>query len=386
MKMPFFCAATLAACGAWAGTVVLPLVPTAVEKTAAAELVAALGRMTGEAWTCADEGVATTEPRIYVGATRVAAAVAPATWKPDEVLVNRVSAGLVVTGHPTRGPLYAADVFLEKCMGVRWWTSTEATYPQTKGFALPEVDYRHAPPFAFRETYFLDAFDADFKVHMKGNVSSLSRFMLSPLQFVPKEKGGDSRFHLYKGRNSAYHSFFEVLPPDKHFAAHPDWYSLVDGKRVAKQLCLTNPEMEKAYVDETLRQLREDPEADIIQVSQNDGPGVCECSVCRAVEDEEGGAHAAPLLRFVNRVAEAVEREFPRVTVDTFAYRYTRQAPTKTRPRRNVTVRLCDIECSFASPLVARVGKNAAFVRDLEAWRKVAEGRLYVWDYVANFT
>lgn len=378
------CVATVASC-VLAGTVVLPERPTDVEKTAAAELVSALGRMTGEKWTCGGEGSATREPRIYVGATRVAAGVAPAVWKPDEVLVKRVTEGLVVTGHPTRGPLYAADVFLEKYLGVRWWTSTEAAYPTIKDFKLPDADYRYAPMFAFRETYFLDSFDADFKVRMKGNVSSLSRYMLSPLSFIPKEKGGDSRFHLYKGRNSAYHSFFEVLPPAKHFAEHPEWYSMVGGKRVARQLCLTNPEMEKAYIAETLRQLREDPEADIIQVSQNDGLGACECAACRAVEAEEGGAHAAPLLLFVNRVAEAVEREFPNVTVDTFAYQYTRQAPTKTRPRRNVTVRLCDNECSFAAPLEAKIGKNESFVRDLEEWRKVAEGRLYLWDYVANF-
>lgn len=388
MKNAFFLSAVAltVALAADAGTIVLPAKPTDVERTAARELSDALRRTTGERWAISAEGghVAAGE-KIYLGATEVAKKVSPASWKPDEVLMKRVSEGLVLTGHPVRGPIYAADVFQEKILGVRWWTSTEATYPTFKDFKLPDVDYRHAPPFAFRETYFLDSFDADFKVRMKGNVSSLSRYMLSPLHFIPKEKGGDSRFHLYKGRNSAYHSFFEVLPPAKHFAAHPAWYSLVGGKRVAKQLCLTNPEMEKAYIAETLRQLREDPEADIIQVSQNDGPGACECAACRAIEAEEGGAHAAPLLRFVNRVAEAIEREFPHVTVDTFAYQYTRQAPTKTRPRRNVTVRLCDIECSFAEPLETGVGKNAAFLRDLEAWTKVADGRLYVWDYVANF-
>ena len=85
---------------------------------------------------------------------------------------------------------------------------------------------------------------------------------------------------------------------------------------------------------------------------------------------EEGSA-AAPMLRAVNAVADAIADEFPRVLVDTLAYRYTRAPPNATRPRANVVVRLCSIECNFAAPFTD--ASNAAWQRDL---RGVSAGPL----------
>ena len=36
------------------------------------------------------------------------------------------------------------------------------------------------------------------------------------------------------------HTFYPLVPPEKYFAAHPEWYSMIDGKRTHDnaQLCL----------------------------------------------------------------------------------------------------------------------------------------------------
>jgi hypothetical protein len=81
-------------------------------------------------------------------------------------------------------------------------------------------------------------------------------------------------------------------------------------------------------------------------------------------------------------VAEDIEKEFPHITIDTLAYQYTRKPPRITRPRPNVIVRLCSIECSFSKSLDDP--RNQAFLDDLRGWSKVA-GRLFVWDYTTNF-
>lgn len=73
------------------------------------------------------------------------------------------------------------------------------------------------------------------------------------------------------------------------------------------------------------------------------------------------------------------------MTIDTFAYRFTRKPPKRTRPRHNVTVRLCDIECAFNAPLAASP-LNADFLADLEGWSRIAAGRLYLWDYTTDFS
>ena len=385
------------ALGADVPAVVLPDSPTAVEQSAAKELADGLAKCLGATLpivseSAAREGRASAFPRLYVGATRAAKdarsrgrAALPA-WKTDEVFLKSVVDGVVLDGDPTRAPIYAVDLYLEKFCGVRWWTSDAATYPKLDAAPVADVNLEYAPQFKYRETYYLDGFDPLFKVRAKGNFSSLTRYMLTDMKFVPPELGGNHRLYFFLGRHSAYHSFFEVLPPKTYFERHPDWYSLVDGRRQPKQLCLANDEMKAEYVKETLKRLREDSSVDFIQVSQNDWYGFCQCERCKAMMDEDGGVPSGPYLRFANEVAEAVEKEFPKVRIDTFAYQFTRKAPTKTRPRHNVVVRLCDIECDFARPLSDPSSPlNAKFARDIADWKRVAGGNLFVWDYLANF-
>ena len=363
--------------------IVLPAHPTEVERGAAEELRDGIHRLTG-----AEERIVTEAETdagdFYVGATRMAAAVASAEWKYDEILVAPVGDGVVLAGHPERGPFYAVDEYLEKVCGVRWWTSTESCYPRLKAMPVPGKAIRHAPKIAYRETYYLDGFtNALFKVRSKGNFSSRTRYMFHPLEFVPTAMGGDHRLYYYRGRGSAYHSFFEVLPPKVYLERHPEWYSLVDGKRVAKQLCLTNEEMKRAYIAETLRLLAEDPAVDFISVSQNDWNGSCQCEKCRAVVEAEG-AESGLYLRFANEVAEAVERVLPKVKVDTFAYQFTVRPPKLTKPRHNVVVRLCSIGCAVNEPYATR-RLDDGFSDDLAVWSKIAPGRLFVWDYTVDF-
>lgn len=367
--------------------IVIPDEPTSVEKSAASELAGELGKCFGaDIEICAESSVSGA-PRLYVGATKAAkVARGSRKWETDEVFLKSVDSGVVLDGEPTRAPIYAVDIYLEKYCGVRWWTSDAAYYPKLSSAPISNIDLQYAPQFKYRETYYLDGFDPLFKVRSKGNFSSLTRFMLSEMKFIPPEMGGNHRLYFFKGRRSAYHSFFEILPPKDYFEKHPEWYSLVGGKREAKQLCLANDEMKVEYIKETLRRLREDSSVDFIQVSQNDWGGGCECEKCKAMMDEDGGAASGPYLRFANDVAEAVEKEFPNVRIDTFAYQFTRKAPTKTRARHNVVVRVCDISCDFARPLTDPLPpREATFVKDLQDWKRVAGGNLFIWDYLANF-
>ena len=127
--------------------------------------------------------------------------------------------------------------------------------------------------------------------------------------------------------------------------------------------------------------LRADPTVSFLDVSQNDWDGWCQCEKCRAA-DEEDGSHIGSILRAVNKVAEALEDEFPDLLVETLAYKYSRTPPAVTKPRKNVLIRLCSIECSFAEPIDSEVNKS--FRDDLLAWSAVADN-LFVWDYATDF-
>lgn len=373
-----------------AQVIVLPQNPTPVEKTAAATLKEELYKISGDKLSIVSEQDAPKGRKapfcFYVGATGAADGLHSGDWSKDEILVHPVKGGMVLTGHPTRGSIYAVNTLIEEGYGVRWWTSTESYYPSRPVLPVPEMELSYSPPVKIREASILDAYDAEFRLRLRGNAVSRIRWATENPQYIPAEKGGCHRLLFFDGRKSAFHSFFEILPPKEHLEAHPDWYSLIQGKRQAKQLCLTNKEMEKAFIEETLRLLRTNPDVDFISISQNDWRGACECDACKALEAETGGVHSGPLVHFVNHVAEAVEREFPYVTVETFAYQYTKEAPKNVRPRRNVLIRLCDIECPFSMPLETAdhpVVEN--FRQNLADWTALAPGQVFVWDYVTDF-
>jgi hypothetical protein len=139
--------------------------------------------------------------------------------------------------------------------------------------------------------------------------------------------------------------------------------------------------MRQELVKNLKQRLRNNPAATIASVSQNDWHGNCQCKNCAAIEQEEGSP-AGLMLRFVNAVAADIEPEFPHVALSTLAYQYTRKPPKITKPRSNVIVQLCSIECSFCRPLADE--RNKAFGDDLIGWSQISE-RLYIWDYTTNF-
>ena len=153
------------------------------------------------------------------------------------------------------------------------------------------------------------------------------------------------------------HTFNAILPPNEYFPKHPEWFSEIGGKRVgstnAVQWCLTNPELLAFCIQRVKAILRTAPPDSIVSVSQNDCDCHCQCAKCLAIEKEEGSP-SGPLLRFVNAVADAVKDEYPHAAIDTLAYQYTHKPPRLTKPRPNVIIRLCSIECSLRSRSIIR--------------------------------
>lgn len=70
-------------------------------------------------------------------------------------MLKTVPPHLVLTGAEgsKRGTLYAVYEFLEREVGVRWWTHTEEFVPQTPALAIRPLDIRYKPPFLYRETF-----------------------------------------------------------------------------------------------------------------------------------------------------------------------------------------------------------------------------------------
>jgi hypothetical protein len=145
---------------------------------------------------------------------------------------------------------------------------------------------------------------------------------------------------------------------------------------------LTNPDVVRIATERLKQVMRDNPGNLIYSVSQNDWRNPCQCDKCAAIVEREG-SESGPIIWFVNRVAEGIEDEFPDKFVGTLAYSYTRKPCKTLRPRHNVVVRLCSIECCFAHDFLS-CPENESFVSDLLGWAAIAP-HLYIWDYVVNF-
>jgi hypothetical protein len=346
--------------------------PTPAERHAAEELKRFLKEISGVELPVREAG-ALPPCAILIGrdaeVERIAGGMDWAKLGGEGFVVRTCGPHLVLAGGRPRGTLYAVYSFLDQELGCRWFAPDCSRIPKRARLAVRDLNRTVVPRLEYRETFSWSGYDGDWAARNFSNGHAVR---------LTDAHGGKV---VYQG---FVHTFYPLLPPEKHFAQHPEWYSERNGKRFHEhgQLCLTNPEVVREVTAAVRAWLRKDPKATIVSVSQNDWHGWCECAKCKAVDDEEG-SHSGTLLRFVNQVAEAIEKEFPQVAVDTLAYQYTRKPPLHVRPRPNVIVRLCSIECCFSHPL-EKCAQNKAFVDDIVGWSKVCQ-RLYIWDYVTNF-
>ncbi|MEK7448956.1 MAG: DUF4838 domain-containing protein [Planctomycetota bacterium] len=277
---------------------------------------------------------------------------------------------LVIAGGKPRGTLYGVYTFLEDYLNCRWFSSRVSRIPENHVLKIPLINETQVPVFEYREDFYTDAFDPDWAVRNKMNSSRAE---------LDKKRGGKIVYAPSLG-----HTFYTFLPPEEYFKEHPEYYSEQKGQRFYEggQLCLTNPEVINLVIAKVKEVIRQNPEVNIIPVSQNDWGGWCECENCRALDQAEG-SYSGTIINFVNQIAQGIEKEYPQIAIDTFAYQYSRRPPKTIKPRANVIVRLCSIECCFSHPLES-CPENDSFADDLEGWSRICQ-RLYVWDYVTNF-
>lgn len=206
------------------------------EKNAAAQLQKYLNQITGAQFEIrAESAVAEASPQILVGGGKRARKLLPTVkWDDlsgDEVIARTVSNKIVLAGDRPRGTLYAAFTFLEDELGCRWWSSNESTIPRRSTLSIRPFIRSFVPSIKVRELTYRDSYKSpEFlaSLRLNGHYNGIAEEWGGNISFVP----------------DLVHTFYKLLPPEKYYAAHPEWYSEIGGKRIAtprSQLCLTNP-------------------------------------------------------------------------------------------------------------------------------------------------
>ena len=347
---------------------------TPAERYAAEELAATLKQITGATFVTRELADNAPESAIVVGAGPLAAKLFPevdlATFGGEEYVIRTQGGRLLLAGGRPRGTLYAVYRFLQDQLGVRYYAPWFTHYPDRAALTLGTLNVRGKPAFEYRDPFWFPAFDGDWAAR-NGSTSATARL---------KEKHGGQM--TYKG---FVHTFYPLVPPGPLFQ-NPSRMVLAGQGQArggkARNFARRTRNCGNFIVERSKPGCANRRARTSFPFRKTTMPARVNARAAPRWTNAKA-RHAGSLLELVNYVAEKIEPEFPNVLVDTLAYQYTRKAPKTLRPRRNVIIRLCSIECNFAKPLTDP--SNELFARDIRDWHRLTD-RLYVWDYTTDFS
>ncbi len=367
-------ALTLASRGKTDVVIVTPREPSPSVARAAGELQMFLGRITGAEFKCVTEAAPPAGHEIVLGAPerlrRLGITVDLDKLGPEGYLLRTVDGHLVIAGSDVRGVMYGVYGLLQDHLGCRWFTPDVSHIPTQPTLELPELNETVVPVLEYRWPAVRDCYDPDWCTRNRVNVGPK----------LTEAHGGSVQFCGWA------HTFAALVPAETYYDEHPEYFAMVGGERLRQrtQLCCTNEEVIQLAINGIRQRMRTNPDATYFSVSQNDWGNYCQCPRCAELAAREE-SQMGPVLQLVNRVADAVVDEFPDKRVTTLAYQWSRKPPKTLRPRPNVTIRLCSIECCFAHPLPdCDYAANVRFCEDIRTWSAICEN-LWIWNYTTNF-
>lgn len=385
---------TIADGGRARARIVVPAGATALEQFAARELQACLLRIGDATLPIEPEGDQPGEAcyTFYTGATRRAAAArvpsGERTLGRDGFVLRSLPGGLIIRGRNDLGTVFGVYELLERAFDVRWFMPGEAGehVPRRSRVRIGQHRLVFKPAFRVR---WVGKGEWSLRQRMNAYVTADGRSVGIPW-----------KWH--------FHTFRILMPPERYFADHPDYYALVNGKREltasqthGNQLCTSHPGVIRELSRNLIAALDAEPETEIVTLSPNDGGGFCECARCHAL-DEPGrdwfARYSRRLAIFNNEVATRVARKHPNVLIKVGAYAMYARPPADPawRPAPNLFFQLCHLYFCHNHALAgdgcragvtydsdrARFLPNQTFRELVRQWRKRSP-HLFIYEYYA---
>lgn len=267
---------------------------------------------------------------------------------------------LFIAGGSRRGVVNGVMALLEEDLGCRWYQ------PEKEATVVP--------------------------VEPSLTVHPTCRVFVSPYDKLRKIDYSDVQNNDWRQRNRVrmgrWHGFYahtynSLMPPEKYFEQHPEYYSEINGQRTKSQLCPMHPDVQRIVLDKVRENLRSDPTVEYVDVSPNDGRGYCRCRLCTEVIEREG-TMMGPLLVLVNHVADGIRDEYPDVLVTTLSYLDT-VVPTRTfGPAPNVLLWMANDRHAwgFQDMFVWETDQSA---KAMKAWEDRWQAPKMIWDYPSEY-
>lgn len=324
----------------------------------------------------------------------------------DRYQIEINAAGIRIRGMTGRAVLYGAYDLLER-LGCGWCVPGDDTVPTRSTISVEPVRIDTAPVFRYRMML-------DFPMNSTAQTIAIADWLAkNRMNWIhPCENArGDPKvwyerqaivvpeikkrgLNLIIGGHTMH-----TWCPEGHFTEHPEWFALVNGKRVAPTLCVSNPEVVDTVVRNMRRFLDRCPEVDVIDLWHPDGSVFCHCPLCtRGVlpaetegrpaagipRDSFHAAYVISYLIFVNQVAAALAESHPRVMVSPLIYGSSDRALPDDAPplRENILFGLAHIFRDSYRPLAGepKSAKNMRFFGNDITWMSKA-GHHYIYEY-----
>lgn len=269
----------------------------------------------------------------------------------DKLVITGKSDGFIgAIGRADCGTPNAVYYFLEM-LGCRWYMPGDIgeVIPYKKTITVGGLDVVSKPDFLGRRTSLSSAqsaFGPDSDAYKDYR------------QWLIRNRTGSNQVH-------DGHTLKHLLPKSLG-DAHPDYFALIEGKRrwdAAANICVSNPEVIETVYNNYDTLLRRQGPFRSFAVGHYDSWLWCECDGCRKMYGEKiydyeskadagefGGSEedrasyniANGTLKFINEIAERIEKTHPGTTINYYAYYNIPGFPT-VKPRDNVVPVICHL-------------------------------------------
>ncbi len=271
-------------------------------------------------------------------------------------------------------------------LDIHWLNpAEEPTLPSRQvKFDIKKFAGIHKPDFTYRSLHICAG-----KHHFDDRVARWMSFnrMNRKLTHLPEDDIVGARLQeLGLLPDTTVHAYDLLIPVDKYFKTHPEYFALLGGKRThsGAQLCLSNMEMREVFANELLAQIKQRPHIGVFGFPPKDGYGHCECEKCLALdrpEDRPKGLVNGRIADFVKDICARMAKKAPGVMLGHYSYSnfadFIELLPT---PPKNLLISVTQFHChkhGIADPACPANAKNHARLKHIRS--KVEH--VYIYDY-----
>ncbi|MBO4648459.1 MAG: DUF4838 domain-containing protein [Lentisphaeria bacterium] len=232
--------------------------------------------------------------------------------KIEQIAIFTRGGNLYLAGNMPRAALYAVYTFLKDQLGCRWfWDGPTGEYiTPRKEYTLPDLAIHYAPPFRFRVM----------------SPVGMHRHVPTEIWMARSRVNGDSSSLPIRDlagavRRGGSHT---VCVSRKDFDKHPDWFSMIDGKRRVEGYagCWSNPEYFQYLVKKHVDIIRK-RNIELLCAFPADIMLRCQCPECTKNPDK-----SSRWFDFYYKLTQAIAKECPDVEFAGVAYQEYRAIPT----------------------------------------------------------